>query len=367
MKKLREFSILGLIAICLCTLVGCEGEEDPETASKAESDSIQEVILEHPEFNLSILPVGIVEYDNEENVKVVGYQTSIIAYGKSNVEIIDAHTEIYIEDSPGIHEHLLEVVNWDLKKLAEGEYPFELSEKISSEIGEGKYINYILYVTFKENGVKIVDIPADYYSEIIKSIPIIPKSVVVDDIIELEDRESKYIIFESAWQWIEDDPDYIEAHIPGGKYQVTHEYYYEDIKYINLEGIGWIIIEDLEKGFYLDVSFFNNSTDTYSEKTKKFKTSIKLGENQTVTNMSIRMDVYISDEPDKYEREEIIASCTEVRLNEIPNTSDAVFDLNCSCGNPKGQYLNKKLYLTYEKDGEIFKDILVDQNSAYYE
>jgi len=354
--KNKMLSLVIIISICFLNACGNKNVDEKEKE-----------LAKTKYMHISIKPISIFEFTNEDSTKVFELQTGILSTRHLDVSITKIYTEIYIEDSTEKHQNLIRTINWNHQAFnLYDNYPFGMSERITNDIIEGEYINFLLYVSYIEDGVKFEDVLIDHHSESIVNIPLLPETAEVDEVIELPEQEAKYKIYESAWQWIEVEPKYIEARIPSGKYKVTHIYSYEGQKYINLDGIGWIIIETFEKEFNVDVSFNEFQKDRYLKSVKQFKTSVYFEGTEVYKYNSIKIDVFFSNEINKYQVDEFITSCYSDSIEGVEQKYNTALDISCNLDNPNGKYLNMKLYLTYEKDGKVFTDILVDQKSSYY-
>jgi len=200
----------------------------------------------------------------------------------------------------------------------------------------------------------------------------IPTSAKVGDTIRLHETSFVYTVYASAYQWLENNPDYKRAKLDGGTYEVTHEYEHSGRRFINLNGVGWLLVPLEEERIMHSVGIDrHNASLKYKEGKMTFPIT------QSYSNLykysKLKANIYVSNEQYTYNKSNLVTTYEKqmMDMESIVGTgveyAGTTYHGFVEIGQVKDQYITVVLFVDYEYDGETFENIMVDEYSFLVE
>lgn len=195
----------------------------------------------------------------------------------------------------------------------------------------------------------------------------IPTHASVGDEILLAQTDPGYVIYESAWHWVDRNPLYNATYIPGGKYLVDKEYNYKGRRYIHLEGKGWLLVPTEEEKT-LHFASFNRYESEVDFNNRKFNYNITEEYSHLYDYTKYYIEVFYSSEAFIYNEDDLVATTShqtaefkaEGGLSKYtPHGYTAALSWN-ECD---GKYINAILYMDYYYKGEFYEKVKTDEIS----
>lgn len=347
MEKLTTIFIIGMLCLGLS---GCHQTQEVEVTINYQAQIRNHVFIEPPKFVdveinglKSTQLYGSIYMKDADELSIDRFGYTLIENGVDFNRFFKARSEYLSQDTIEDNQVIIE-------------FPYDKSVKINQW--------YNIEAFYKSND--------DVFKTRNRFVRLhasasIPTTAGVGDEILLAQNEQGYVIYESAWHWVDRNPLYNANYITGGKYRIDKEYNYRGRRYIHLEGKGWLLVPTKEEQVLHFVSF-NRYESEIDFSNRKLNYEITEEYSHQYDYARYYIEVFYSNEALIYNEDNLVSTTShktaEFRAEAgLSKYTPHGYTEALSWDEHQGKYITAILYVDYYYKGEFFEKVKTDEIS----